>query len=281
MSRFCDMGKHNRNLALCELEKRLDHPTWQFPTITRCHQLVSRPRHHHQRRPRRNQLQCRLHLCLGSKSIPLATHKERRRLQGREMPGPHLLRFLRRMQRIREQNQRRHQLRLPRSQNGGLPASIRVAAQKNPSRNFAPRSRNRRSQTSLVSLGAAPGWWSMGSRLPERQIAPQHCHSCSTERLGQRHQQWSVAIRPSSMRQHQPIHAVRPMQKTSDRRILYRVVSKFRKVSQPQTLPSDFSTLPEVRPSLSRLIRVCFSAHNSRIRILPLRQSPHRPWEPG
>lgn len=127
-----------RDSVLRKLQKRLHHPARQFRPISRRHQLMPRSRNHQQLRPRRNKLQCRLHLHLRSESIPVAAYKQSRCLKRREVRRTHLIRPLRRMQWIREQQQPVHESRLLSSQHRCLPAAIRVSTQKNPCWRFMP-----------------------------------------------------------------------------------------------------------------------------------------------
>ena len=79
---------------------------------------------------RRNQRQRGLHFLDRSKRVARAVHEQRRRLHRSEVAGARLLWLARRMQRIRQQQQRVRDSRLLRRQHGRLPASIGMAAQK-------------------------------------------------------------------------------------------------------------------------------------------------------
>src|SRR5579872_6923868 len=110
-------------------QKRLSHVPGQGLTVPPGGQLMAHPRDRQQLGARRNEWQCRLHLRDRSKRIPAAVDEQRRRLQPREMPRPQLIRTPRRVQRIRQQQQRLDLSGSVGNQHRGLPASIGMSAQ--------------------------------------------------------------------------------------------------------------------------------------------------------
>ncbi len=178
-------------------------------------------------------------LCNRSERIARAVHKQRRRVQTRQMLCALLLGTSRRMQRIGQQQQSRDEIRLLFrkfcAQHAGLASTVGVSTEKDlafpPNENrvgwatlvvlkipiLSQRTRqgwgNQRflyggnciPQPGTITSSIAGAGRSERSHLPIRQVAAQHGESARAESFGQRDQQRRLRIRSSTVRQNEPV----------------------------------------------------------------------------
>ena len=121
-----------------------------------------------------HQLQRRPHLFERSEGIARAVYEQRGCRELREMRGTEFSRALQRMQRVREQQQARRQVRLLRGQHGRLPAAVRMASQKDLARNLSAQHPHRSPQAGPIPCRRSRERRPMRPRLTIWQIAAQH-----------------------------------------------------------------------------------------------------------
>ena len=92
--------------------------------------------------------------------------------------------------------------RFGRGEHGGLPAPVRMSAQKDSSRRQPAHGRERCSKTLLVMLRASSWRRTMGSQLAEGEIAAKDSEPHRAEAISKRNQQRSIAVCSSAVCQH-------------------------------------------------------------------------------
>jgi hypothetical protein len=109
------------------------------------------------------------------------------------------------MQWVGKKQKPRHDIGLLGGEHGALAPTVRMPAEKDASCRFGPQSFHSTTQTLTVAGSHGGKRWSVGTRLPKRQIATQDQISSVCESLCQRDQQFALAICAGSMSQDQRI----------------------------------------------------------------------------
>ena len=138
------------------------------------------------------------HLLDAAERIARAMNEQARRAQAGQMLNTKLLRFARRMQRIREKQECGDEIGLVGAEDGGLASSVGVSAEEDFSAWFVPghfaHRRDGIAQTGAVALGLAREWRPKGFRVAKRKVAAQDCVAVSAEGLSKRDEQRNVRV---------------------------------------------------------------------------------------
>lgn len=128
-------------------------------------------------------------------------HEQSRHLQFGQMRCAELVRLIRRMERIREQEQTCTRLGLGGGEHAGLTPAIGMAAEKNRSWAARPQRGGRGAQRrTILGRGFGQGR-SKRAALAEREVAAKHTISCSAEGFSESDEQRRAAIATGSMRE--------------------------------------------------------------------------------
>src|SRR5258707_10164623 len=120
------------------------------------------------------------------------------------MAGAKLRGIARRVKRIGESQKTIRQSRLLGCKHGGLASAIRLTAQENATRSKLPNHVDCTAQSCLV-FSPASSWWPMRTRLPKRQIAPEHAQASFSKCLGQSHQERRITVATGSVGKNESI----------------------------------------------------------------------------
>jgi hypothetical protein len=114
---------------------------------------------------------------------PRAVNEHRRGLKAREMCRSQLGGSLRRVERVREQQELIDETWFRRGQHRSLPPSVRMTAQKHASRSLSSHGSNCRSKSLLVTFRTATLRWPVRSQLAEREVAAKDGQPGGAERI--------------------------------------------------------------------------------------------------
>ena len=144
-------------------------------------------------------------------------HKQRRSYELGEMRDAQLLRFARRMERIREKDQPINQSGVLSRQHGRLAATVGMSAEEYMTRRLLPYQFHGPPQSFSIARGPSGRWRTKRALLPKRQIDAQYRKARIAKRLCHRDQKLSVTVSARSMRQDQcvPIGICWRVQKTT------------------------------------------------------------------
>src|SRR3954447_14801676 len=104
------------------------------------------------------------------------------------MRSPQLIKFARRMQRVRKQKQSSDELRLLRRQHAALSSTVGMTSEEDAPRSFGSQQVHGTAQA--FTIARSHGWerWPARTRLAKGQIAAQHKISGIRESIGQSNQ---------------------------------------------------------------------------------------------
>ena len=162
--------------------------------------------------------QGRLHLLGRSERVARAVDEQSRDLELGEVGGAQLLRAAGRVQRVSEQQEAIDERRMGGGEHARLASAVRMAAEE-----YAPGDERAHGgyglAKALAILGGAPEGRSLGTRLAERQVAPQDSESGIGESARYGDQQLRLAVGSGAVGEHQGVAAGigRRMQESADR----------------------------------------------------------------
>jgi len=187
-------------------------------------------------------------------------HKKSRRGQLRKMLGTQLIRFSRRMQWVRKQQQRIHQTWLFCQKHARLSSPVRMPTQKYlPVFPFAHH-RNGTTKPVSIAAGTTGKRRSMRTLPPKRQIASQNREPRRGKRIRHLYQKFRLAIRPSPMRKNNGLSSIpsRLVQPPKNARLATNIFKRYSHMSRDHSESPVYSSPKS--PSNSRVSRG-FSPH--------------------
>lgn len=177
--------------------------------MTAVREIVPRAFDRHQLGMARDEAESRAHFIERTERIARAVNEQGGCAQLRKMRGARLLRFIRRMERVRQQEQRIRNRLVLGCQHAGLPAAVGVPAQKQANRMAVARgglpNDLYRAPQSRAVLRTIAERRTVRARLAERQIAAQHHDAGRGECLGHGDQQRRVAVGSCAMGEHERV----------------------------------------------------------------------------
>jgi hypothetical protein len=146
-----------------------------------------------------------LHLWNRSERVLGPLDEQRPRAKLGKVGCPQLHGLSRRVQRIREEDQRVDEVGLVRRQDAALPAAVRDAGKRDPSADQLPERGDRGLKARAIVGRIRRPWRSCGSSLTEGKIAAQDSHARVLKGFRYRNQERRRTISAGSVRQHHPV----------------------------------------------------------------------------
>jgi hypothetical protein len=205
-----------KSSQLCSDLQKLRNDGREIKTTTA--QIVTGTLDREKARPRRDQREGAAQFVDRAERIAGPLDEQRRDAEPGKMIGPQTVRLSRRMQRVREEEQRRNELGLLGGKNRGLPSAIGLAAEEEGARYDAVHRVDCRPKAGAVRCRAGGRGRPGQAALAERQVAAKHNEPSRAECLGRRDQERRAAIPTGAMRQHEAAFrcGVRPVQKAAN-----------------------------------------------------------------
>ncbi len=144
---------------------------------------------------------------LASEGIARTVHEDRRCPERREMRGAEPLRPFRRVQGIREEQERVGGFRGLGREHGGLPAAIGVAAEHQATRGLPTQCRRRAPEPGAVVLGSGGAGRAGGPLLAKGQVAAEHGEPRRREGRRHFHQGGGLRVPARAVREHETVLA--------------------------------------------------------------------------
>ena len=163
------------------------------------------PYHHREICAGGDQPERSLHFVEGSESIARAVNEERGDLNRSEVARAQLLRLVRWMQRIGEQQQRIGNVGLFRGEHGRLPASVGMAAEEDFLSADFSQCFHGAAQSLAVAFGLRWKWWTFRTLLAKWKIAAQRHDARVRKGFRDRFEQRSITVAARAVRDHQTV----------------------------------------------------------------------------
>ena len=190
---------------MLDLEEGFDDALRELVAIASGQQLVACAGDGEQLCARRDELYCGLQLVECGEAVASAMNEEAGRVELREVCSAQVLRTLRWVERIGEQQQSVRDAGLRCGQHGGHAASVGMTTKEDAARHVVAHDIDGGAKALLVTLGAAAWGRPAGTRLAEGKIAPEHGNTRRAECISERNEERRGATSSGAMRQDKAI----------------------------------------------------------------------------